>query len=219
MSSNRTDINRANAQHSTGPKTPGGKQRSALNALRHGLTGQLVVMPTEDLEAYRCHLASFTGEYHPKGATEAHLVQSLADTAWRLNRVASLEANLLTLAAAREPNPLDDAPDPVQQAMAIASALENHSKAFANLSLHSQRLSRQFERTAAQLAELQKTRQSQETKDLNNLLDIMEMYEEKGETYTPSEDGFVFTQTQINRAIRARNRERLADEAYRRATA
>jgi hypothetical protein len=33
----RAEINRATAQHSTGPKTEAGKQRSALNALRHGL--------------------------------------------------------------------------------------------------------------------------------------------------------------------------------------
>ena len=86
---NRTEINRANSQHSTGPKTDAGKQRSSLNALRHGLTGQLVVMPTEDLQAYQHHLTSFTDEYHPQGATEAHLVQDLADSSWRLNRVAS----------------------------------------------------------------------------------------------------------------------------------
>jgi hypothetical protein len=35
--SNRAAINGANAQHSTGPRTPAGKQRSSLNALRHGL--------------------------------------------------------------------------------------------------------------------------------------------------------------------------------------
>jgi hypothetical protein len=40
--------------------------------------------------------------------------------------------------------------------------LEAHSKTFSNLSLHSQRLSRQFERTAAQLSELQETRRSRE---------------------------------------------------------
>jgi len=33
---NRAVINRANAQKSTGPRTAAGKQRSSLNALRHG---------------------------------------------------------------------------------------------------------------------------------------------------------------------------------------
>ena len=65
-----------------------------------------------------------------------------------------------------------------------------------------------------QLRDLQKTRRAQEKKDLDNLLNIMEMYEEKGETYDPSEDGFVFSQTQINETILTRNRERLIDEAF-----
>jgi hypothetical protein len=210
----RIEINQANSQHSTGPKTSEGKKRSALNALRHGLTGQLVVMPTEDLEAYQRHLESFTDEYDPQGATEANLVQALADASWRLNRVAVLEANLLTLAAANQPDPLTDAPGQVRAAMAIVAALESQSKALANLSLHSQRLSRQFEKTATQLRDLQKTRAAQEKQELNDLLDIMEMYESNGETYDPSEDGFVFSETQINRAILTRNRERLAEEAY-----
>ena len=40
----------------------------------------------------------------------------------------------------------------------------------------------------------------------------MDMYELKGETYDPSEDGFVFSITQIDAAILTRNRERLAEE-------
>jgi hypothetical protein len=209
----RAEINRANSQNSTGPKTEAGKQRSSLNALRHGLTSQIVVMPTEDLLIYQRHLKSFTDEYHPEGATEAHPVQALSDTAWRLNRVAALEANLLTLAGSSQPNPFADAPNQIQDAMAIVAALESQSKALANLSLHSQRLSRQFERTVAQLHELQRTRHACEKQDADNLLDIMEMYKSKGQTYLPSEDGFVFSQTRINAAIRTRNRERLIEEA------
>jgi hypothetical protein len=170
-----------------------------MNALRHGLTGQLVVMPTEDLQAYQRHLESFTGEYDPQGATESHLVQALADASWRLNRVAALETNLLTLTYAPA---------------GLVSAIEAQSKALANLSLHSQRLSRQFERTVAQLRELQQTRQAQEKRDLNNFLDVMEMFESRGETYNPSDDGFVFSQTQINLGLYARNRERLIEEAH-----
>jgi hypothetical protein len=86
MTPHRAEINRANAQYSTGPKTAEGKKQSSLNALRHGLTGQIVVMPSEDLQAYQLHLKSFTDEYHPQGATEANLVQALADASWRLNR-------------------------------------------------------------------------------------------------------------------------------------
>jgi hypothetical protein len=211
---NRAVINRANAKQSTGPKTQAGKQRSSLNALRHGLTGQIVVMPTKDLQAYQLHLKSFADEYLPKGATEAHLVQALADASWRLNRVAALETNLLTLGIAGGAHPFSDSPSQVQDAMSIVAALESQSKALANLSMHSQRLSRQFERTVVQLRELQKTRRSQETHDLDNLLDILEMYEEKGETYDPSSDGFVFSELQINERILARNREHRIDEAW-----
>jgi hypothetical protein len=206
------EINRANAQQSTAPKTAAGKQQSSLKALRQGLTGQVVVMPTEELEAYQSHLKSFTGEYNPKGATESHLVQALGDASWRLNRVAALETNLLTLGIAGG-NPLTGAPQQVQDAMSIVAALESQSKALANLSMHSQRLSRQFESTVAQLRELQKNRRAQEKRALDDLLDIMEMYESKGETYDPSEDGFVFSETQINQTVLARNRERLTLQA------
>lgn len=213
------EINRENAQLSTGPKTESGKQRSALNALRHGLTSQIVVMATEDLAAYQRLLKSFHDEYHPKGATEAELVQSLADASWRLNRVAALEANLLTLAAAQAHFPLTEAPTQIQEAMALASCLEAQSKALTNLSLHSQRLARQFERTVVQLRDLQSIRHAHERAALNDLMDIMEMHKSKGRTYHPSEDGFVFSQSEIDRALILRQRDRQARIAYNSASA
>jgi hypothetical protein len=188
--------NKSNAQHSTGPKTKAGKQKSSLNALRHGLTSQIVVMPTEDLHAYQRHLKTFDDEYLPEGATETHLVQALADAAWRLNRVAAIESNLLTRA-----DGLD------------LAALESQSKALANLSLHSSRLSRQVERTIAQLRDLQRKRRSNEKQEVDDVLDVLEMYEDKGEPYRPAEDGFVFSKAQLNAGVLARNRERLIDEA------
>ena len=211
---NRAEMNKVNAQHSTGPKTEAGKKRSSLNALRHGLTGQIVVMPTEDLEAYQSHLKSFAEEYHPQGATESNLVQALADASWRLNRVAALETNVLMLGLTGGPGPLTDAPPQIQDAMTIAASLESQSKALANLSMHSQRLSRQFERTVTQLRDLQKTRRIQEKGELDDLLNIMEMCESKGEPYNPSEDGFVFSAAQIDTAQRTRNRERRTLEAF-----
>ena len=185
----RAEINRANAGHSTGPQTVAGKQNSRYNALRHGLTSQMVVMPTEDPQIYERHLKSFTDEYNPPGATEANLVQALADTAWRLNRVTAIEGTLLTEAADNQ----------------RFGKLESHLKALATLSLHSQRLSRQFERAVSQLRDLQQTRRTEEKQALDNVLDTMEMYKSKGETYRPSDDGFVFSEAQINQRLRTRH--------------
>ena len=201
------DTNRLNAKNSTGPKTPEGKAKSAMNALRHGLTGQIVVMPSEDLAAYQRHLASFQAEYRPEGTTESHLVQALADSAWRLNRIVALEANLLALSAAPHE-------DPIQAALALAATFETQAKALANLSLHSHRLSRQFERTLDQLRALQKDRLADQQIDLNHVLNIAEMCEEKGGSFNPKEYGFVFSKAQIDAATIARNRKILIDEAY-----
>ena len=177
------------------------QQRSILGAMRYTLgTEQLVVSPDEDRELYHLHLQTLRDDYQPQGATEEHLVQSLADLSWRLNRVVALETNILSLSYSFRD---------------LVAGLLDQTKALANLSLHSQRLSRQFERTVAQLRDLQQTRRSQEQQGLDNLLDIMEVHEEKGQTYNPSEDGFVFSESQITRAIRTRNRNRLLEETHR----
>jgi hypothetical protein len=184
----------------TGP-TPEAGPRLLLGAMYCTLdTEQVLVKTQEDRELYHVHLKTFRDEYQPQGATEEHLVQSLADVSWRLNRIVALETNLLTLSYSWRD---------------LVAGLLDQAKALANLSLHSQRLARQFERTVAQLRDLQKTRRSQEQQDLNTCVDIMELHEEKGQSYNPSEDGFVFTEAQITRVIRARRRDRLLDETHR----
>jgi len=176
----QNSINKDNSQYSTGPRTPEGKEISSMNALTHGLTSRQVVMPSEDAEAYRLHVKSFSDEYDPQGATEANLVQSIADSSWRINRVVALEAGV------------------------------EDCKALSNLSMHSQRLARQFEKAVTQLRDLQKIRRELEKTEMDGLLKIMEM---KGPTYDPAKDGFVFSAPQIRAAKLALRRERLTMEA------
>ena len=89
----RAAINRPNSQQSTGPRTAAGKQRSSLNALRHGLTAASAVLPSEDQAALDAHRRGFFDEYQPATSTESQLVQELANTSWRLNRIPLLEAS------------------------------------------------------------------------------------------------------------------------------
>jgi len=48
--------NQANSQKSTGPITEAGKAKSSLNAVKTGLTGRTVLLPSEDAAAYQAHL-------------------------------------------------------------------------------------------------------------------------------------------------------------------
>ena len=50
--------NRANAKLSTRPSSAEGKAKASLNAVKTGLTGRTVVLPSEDVEVYQKHVAS-----------------------------------------------------------------------------------------------------------------------------------------------------------------
>jgi len=149
----RAAINRANAQHSTGPRSPEGKARSSRNALCHGLSSRSALLSSEDRAAYESHCRQFFDEYQPATPTEAQLTQELADTTWRLNRIPALEADLLHRAA-----------HPASEEAAIAFDIVDAHRTLAMLGLHGSRLSRQFQKALQQLREIQADRLFRKTK-------------------------------------------------------
>ena len=215
----RAEINRANSQHSTGPRTPAGKQRSSLNALRHGLTGHVIVLPSEDHAAYDHHTRRLFDDLQPKGALEEQLVQSLSDTSWRINRIAALETNLLALGIHEQSNSIDTAHPEVHTALAMAAAVREQTRALSNLSSHEHRLSRQFERTLKQLREIQAERREKEKDQMDKAAKILQLHQAEGTPYNPAEDGFVFSNDEIETSIRRTDRLREANDAYYASTA
>jgi len=181
----RSATNRANSQHSTGPRTESGKQRSSLNALRHGLTAQTAVLPNEDPETYQRHIQQFLDEYQPATATETQLVHEIANTAWRINRIPFLEAELLS----QHPSPQTLIPQ------------------LATLGLHGSRLSRQFQKAIEQLRDIQEERRRLERRQLTEAAELFLRHQRKGLPWEPAElfseqDGFVFSKEQIERHAR-----------------
>src|SRR6266404_7171407 len=132
----RTARNRANAAHSTGPKTESGKKRSSLNAYRHGLTGQTIILPAEDLVAYQDFTDTYFKDYKPVGTLEKQLVQSLADTQWRLNRVAALEHNLIGLCFDEHSDSISTEHPEAHAAIVIIEAMREQSRVLAVFGLH-----------------------------------------------------------------------------------
>ena len=185
----RAAINRANSLHSTGPRTEAGKQRSSLNALRHGLTAASAVLPFEDRAAYETHRCQFFDEYQPATATETQLVQELTDTSWRLNRIPLLEAELLT----RAENPPDEE-------ARIAFDIVDAHRLIASLNVQGTRLSRQFQKALDKLREIQSERQDRERRELQDAAALLELYKHKEQPWEPTDHGFVFTKQQVERA-------------------
>jgi hypothetical protein len=206
----RTARNRANAAHSTGPKTAAGKKRSSLNAYRHGLTGQTIILPAEDLDAYTAFTRTFFDDFKPVGIREKQLVRSLADTSWRLNRAAALEHNLMGLGFDEHQNSIVTEHPEAHAALVITEAMREQNRMLSVLGLHTARLSRHFKETMKQLDEAQEKRFATEATHMREAAALYQMDQEQGLPYNPLEDGFVFSNSEIETYIRRQTRLKAA---------
>ena len=78
--------NRENAKRSTGPKTPEGKERVRRNALKHGLTGKGVALPSEDQEEIARRFSNLQTQLAPSNDLSEQLVRRVAFLSVRLER-------------------------------------------------------------------------------------------------------------------------------------
>src|SRR5262245_53503403 len=85
-SQRQIEANRRNAQKSTGPRTAEGKKKVRLNAVKHGLTAETVVLPHEDSRAYQERVDAWTKELNPRGDLGRYLAERAAKISWQLDR-------------------------------------------------------------------------------------------------------------------------------------
>ena len=69
------EANRANSVRSTGPKGLLGKARSSMNACKHGLTAQTVVIEDEDPAQFDVLRDALQEEFDPHSLMERELVE------------------------------------------------------------------------------------------------------------------------------------------------
>lgn len=91
----RLAANRANAQHSCGPKTAEGKQIVSQNRTRHGLTGNFRVLPDECQADFDRLVETLLREEVPADDTEAEFVQQIAEALWLSRRSVRLQDKCL----------------------------------------------------------------------------------------------------------------------------
>ena len=141
---------RQNGARSTGPATAAGKARSALNGVRHGLSGRtFFLLPDEDPAEFQAHEAMWLAVWTPRDLHEHEATACAIRVMWREIRADRLEAQVLTdLFAAGE------IADEAERQAAKATAF----KALGTLLRYRSRIEREHDRAMQALESLRQRR-------------------------------------------------------------
>ena len=92
----QSQIDRERAKKAASGKTEEGKKKSALNAMRHGLTGATFIMNDEDRAAWEAFSKPLIDSLKPADPMELQLAQLVAQDNYRINRIHAIEENTFT---------------------------------------------------------------------------------------------------------------------------
>jgi hypothetical protein len=201
ISEKQLEANRNNALLSQGPITDEGRKRSRMNALRHGLTGQVTTMTDEDRTAHEKFSKALIQDLAPKGAMETQLAQRIATDSWRLNRMSAVEDNLFALGLHEHGGKLHLEHEQIDAALTTARVFTMESKQLQLLTLYEQRINRSLQKNLAMLQQLQATRKAEHETAMKEASTLLKLSEMRGMEYQPTKDGFVFSNEQIHAAI------------------
>jgi hypothetical protein len=113
------EANRANAQKSTGPRTPEGKEKAAQNALKHGLFTRETVIRGEDEAEFAEHRENLLSQLIPGTPLEEDLAERVVDLPWRLKRAARDQEKAFVVLYGKHTAGAGEALEPAQRDAAI----------------------------------------------------------------------------------------------------
>ena len=228
VSERRIEANRRNAQRSTGPRTLAGKTRSSINALRHGITGQVSIMNEEDRGAHDKFCQELIDRFQPDGPLELQFASLIAEDFWRLQRIRAVENDILALGNFSEAADIDVDHPEIHASLTRARTFLDQSKDFERLTLYEQRINRSIEKNRRQLEDLQAERKRLRQQALEQVCLLRQVPvaqehpsgeendQEHSDGTTPEQginpaahianNGFVFSSEEIERAIDRRSR-------------
>ena len=88
--------NKLNAQKSTGPSTPSGKEASARNALKHGLSAKKYLTSSETIEEFAALYAARRRHYPPDDPIIDRLIEKITLVHFRIGRGFEAEGEILS---------------------------------------------------------------------------------------------------------------------------
>jgi hypothetical protein len=164
----QTSANRANAQKSTGPRTPEGREKASQNALTHGLLAKEAVVAGEDFDQFDLYREQIRAELGPVGLVESVLVERIVGLSWRLQRAERFHTEAFDVLYAqcaadpqvkrRWPAPGPDQADPILGVTVVQDF--SQTKVLERLLMYERRIENSLYRTMAELRKVQGQRES-----------------------------------------------------------
>jgi hypothetical protein len=145
-----------------GPKTPEGKARSSMNALRHGACSEAVLLANESAENYDKLERSYYDHWRPATFQECELLDEMIVAKWRQRRCWNTESAAIDCQMERSAEEFlrhhNPGPDSSKEAAYAIRKLSNESNELQSLSRYETRYHRMYHRALARLIELQEKR-------------------------------------------------------------
>ena len=180
--------NRANAAHSTGPRTEEGQKRSSLNAMKHGLTGRTVLLPREKKQDYDAFSQEIFDQLKPANPMEREKVQLIVDQQWRLRRAAAMENALMGMMDPEGPEEIEIDTGVVRQ--------------LGTLQIYVQRIQRVLKEAEKQLETMRRGRDLLEVAQMSSASILHKLRKKQGVPWDPREDGFDCSREQVQAYIK-----------------
>jgi hypothetical protein len=177
------------------------------------LTGRTVLLPEDDAGHYENHLNQYKKAYQPVGERECELVQSLADTTWRLDRIPGLEEAIYARGNtefAAEVSDLDPRSRSASLHMRTYLAYERQLR---NLNLQEMRLHRLREKFIAEIKQLQKEREQKEKDDLAIAAKLYVAAKHDRKPFDPAGYGFEFSTADLEGYLHGQRAAFLTEKA------
>jgi hypothetical protein len=163
----RAEASRTNGSKSNGPKSEDGRSAGSLNAVKHGLSAETVVLLHESEEQYHAELQAYLQHFDPANKPEDDLVRQLASAHWRLARYTGIETSLMEMEMKKRRKYVTADWKDIDDRSRLALAFEslsgaNHSLALLNR--YESRLQHEYQRILKALLQLQAARRSAQAK-------------------------------------------------------
>lgn len=193
------EANRQNSHSSTGPRSPEGKQKSALNAVRHGFTGQTIILTEAETEPYQSFTEGLLQELAPVGIHETAIAWNVINNRWRVNQIAAMESAIYALG--QREHAAEFATETPQMAAALSrlKTFETKRPELDRLRRYETSHNRQINKEMALLTNLQTTRKAAQVQQEKDAIAYLTHFTTTGTPWNPADFGFVLSIEEIQR--------------------